>query len=386
MRSRNFAESPNTLNIFLTKLCNLKCKYCFVDKYAPGRENLSISFLKKGIRTFLKLPAQTKTISFIGGEPLLKFGKIKKACQLINLSKKTNSQFIVTTTSNGTLFTKNKYNFFKKNGVILRCSIDGTQYTHDQNRPFIRKKSGSSYKKIISNIQSLRLSKAERKEYKINVELVFTPKNISSLIKNIKHLWKIGFGYIDFFPDLYAVWSKTELQTLKKEFVSFSNFYIEVFSKNSSEDSVFENSLLHTFAKKAELYKPLTCSKVHLDWHGNFFCCDKIFSIPFHFRKKFLIGNVKDGINNQLRLKILKDLRKEIKKTTGVDCLECRFVKYCFCSIGHYIYFSAHKMDFKTYFPQFCRISQIYVMNFLKILKVLNTNPLFSKIYYNKFS
>ena len=106
-----------------------------------------------------------------------------------------------------------------------------------------------------------------------------------------------------------------------------------------------------------------------------------MFSIPQSERKQFIIGNVDKGIDNHLRLKILEQKRKEIKNLTGKDCNSCRYLKYCFCPIGHYIYFTSCGLDFKEYFLQFCRISQIYIKAFLKIKKHLSKNLLFAQVY-----
>ncbi|MCX5696224.1 MAG: SPASM domain-containing protein [Candidatus Omnitrophica bacterium] len=136
-----------------------------------------------------------------------------------------------------------------------------------------------------------------------------------------------------------------------------------------------------TFIRGKGLYKPIRCQKIHLGWEGNFYCCDKVFSIAQPERKKFIIGDIHKGINNRLRLKLLAQKRKEIRELTGKDCNRCKYLRYCFCPVGHYIYFSSWGLDFKRYFPQFCRLSQIYIHTFLEIERKLHRNRLFTKIY-----
>lgn len=369
---------PYALNIFLTRQCNLECQYCFVNKDSQNKRELDTLSLKKAIDLFLEFPGNCKTISFNGGEPLLRFGKVRKICRYMQHKNNGKVKLIIAVMSNGTLLTRARYNFLEKNKIILKVSIDGKRTIHDLNRPFQQKRLGSSYDRIMSNLKNTHHAKDS--EYKLNAQLVFRSSRVENLLENIESLWRAGFGYIDFYPDLYASWSNESLWKLEAEFKKFTNFYLSIFENNKSKD-IFENSLLHTFIKETELFKPIHCGKIHLDWNGNFYCCDKVFSLPEAERERFLIGNVKSGINNRLRLNLLEERRKKIQKLTGKDCSICKYLKYCFCPVGHYIYFSSQGLDFKEYFPQFCRISQIYIRNFLEIKSNLKGHPSFIKIY-----
>jgi len=370
---------PNNLNIFLNKRCNLRCNYCFVNKNGSKNKEINIASLNKAIDIFLELPGRQKTISFSGGEPLLRFGKIRNLYQYMQHKNNGNAKLVVAVVTNGTFLSESHYNFFKENGIILKVSIDGNKSVHDYNRPFKLKKYGSSYERIIKNLKQFRGNKNE--EYKIGASLVFSPVSVRRLLKNIKSLWKIGFGYIDFYPDLYAHWSEEELDEIELVLQEFKNFYLAIFENAKSENDIFENSLLHNFINEIQVYKPILCQKIHLDWKGNFYCCDKVFSLPEYKRKEFIIGDIDRGIDNRLRLRLLDQKRKEIRDLTGKDCNVCKYLKYCFCPIGHYIYFTSCTLDFKQYFPQFCRISQIYIKNFLEIKRYLKSNPLFTQIY-----
>lgn len=371
---------PHSLNVFLTKSCNLKCSYCFVNKEREKAE-LKADFFKKGIDIFLRFPSLNKTISFNGGEPLLRFGKVKELCQYSWHKNNGKAKLTVAVMTNGTLLSESRYRFLKKNKIVLKISIDGKKNTHDFNRPFKQGKHGSSYERIINNVRRLREDNSAG--YKICASLVFTPDTVGELLRNTKSLWKAGFDYVDFYPELYARWSPRKLEKTESIFTGFADFYPSIFNNATETKDIFENSLLHTFTQETELYKPVCCQKVHLGWEGNFYCCDKVFSLPFPERKKFIVGNIKKGINNRLRLSLLEKKRKEIRELTGKDCSTCKYLKYCFCPVGHYIYFSSKGLDFKEYFPQFCRISQIYISNFLKIKTRLKTNRLFAETYLN---
>ena len=374
-------NSPSALTVSLTQDCNLKCSYCFVNS-SRIKKKINLTFLYKSIDVFLRLPAPAglKTITFSGGEPLLRFSKLRDIHSHIQQQANFPSNRIrISVVTNGTLLTKKCYDFFKKKNVTLRVSIDGNKITHDRNRKFKLQKQASTHKQITENLGQLR--NIANDKYKIRASLVFNPHTVSNLLKNIRYLQKLGFRHIDFYPDMCYQWSEEELKNLKGVFKKFVSFYIDSFNNSKKDTDVFRNSLLFSFLKQMEIYKPISCSKVHLDEGGNFYCCDKVFSLPESERSKFIIGNANRGINNRLRLKLLEKKRQEIKKITGKDCNLCQYLKYCFCPIGNYIYISFHGLDFKQYFSGFCRISQIYIRSLFEIRKNLKNHPLFIKTY-----
>jgi len=375
------ASSFNVLNIFLTNQCNLKCSYCFVNIHKDSNDcdskELELVYFKKAIDFFLNSSNQQKEIIFSGGEPLLRFDKIKESQQYLQHTKRSKIKPTITVLTNGTLLNDDYFNFLESNGISLKVSIDGKKAIHDHNRPFKSAKHASSYEHIVNNLDY-------DKRHGVGVNLVFTPDTINKLLSNIKFVVKAGFGYVDFYPDLYSKWSEEELEKLESIFNEFREYYVGIFNNTITGDNIFKNNLLHRFINDSELYRPILCYKIHFDWEGNFYCCDKALSLNRSEKKAFIIGNAHKGIDKRLRSKLLEQKRNEIKNLTGKDCKICKYLKYCFCPIGQYIYFSSKGEDFKEYFPQFCRISQIYIRNFLSIKERLKSNKLFAKTYGSK--
>jgi uncharacterized protein len=69
-------DTLSLIEIEMTNLCNLKCKYCYVDKEHPrtiSKEILNniLDFLEKK-----NIKHKNLTIQFFGGEPLLEIDKI----------------------------------------------------------------------------------------------------------------------------------------------------------------------------------------------------------------------------------------------------------------------------------------------------------------------
>lgn len=152
-----------------------------------------------------------------------------------------------------------------------------------------------------------------------------------------------------------------------------------MFKRNDKK--IFLNSLIHNFANNKRFFTPVFCNKVNLDFNGNIYFCDKAFSIPLNKRDEFIIGSAIKGINNNLRLSLLEEKRREFKKITKNKCNGCPLLRYCFCPIGTYIIFSNTNRNFKDYFPIFCRLSQMYIKNFNKIIHYLRNERLFRNYY-----
>ncbi|MBT9151132.1 MAG: hypothetical protein DDT40_01317 [candidate division WS2 bacterium] len=142
-------------------------------------------------------------------------------------------------------------------------------------------------------------------------------------------------------------------------------------------ESIFKNSFLETILNERKIagFKNARCQKIHLAPDGNFYFCDKVFSLPVSKRKQYIIGNIKKGIDNNKRLMLLHFFQKKCQKviTQQNNCY--------FCPIGHYLYFSYQNQDFKKCFSDFFVVNKIYLDNFSLIKKKLIFNPLFTKLY-----
>lgn len=120
--------SINTL-IKPTHECNLRCSYCFHEKYGYDNKILDINMLKKYIKLL------SEKYSFInlvwhGGEPLMI--PLSYYEEIYDYCKQLNSKIIFSIQTNGTLLDQKKINFFKHNntsiGLCRKKCIDTCEY------------------------------------------------------------------------------------------------------------------------------------------------------------------------------------------------------------------------------------------------------------------
>lgn len=174
-------SSPNEkrLQLFLTEVCNLSCKHCYLGSREKRHFTFSSEEINKALKLFSKLGV--KNLDFTGGEPTYH----PLLPSLIEEAKKQNYKkiSIVTNGTNPDLFKK-----INPKKVLIRFSLDGiTPQTHDYLR------GQGVFKKCIS---SLKL--ALRKGF--SVEIIFTvhSRNIQEVEKAIKFLDKMKVSRISF--------------------------------------------------------------------------------------------------------------------------------------------------------------------------------------------
>ena len=149
----------NDLILQVTQQCNLRCRYCSYSGLYNNRthssERMDFTLAKKAIDFYIERSreAEKLCLSFYGGEPLLEYSLIQK-CVFYILEKKGEQPITFVITTNGTLLTKEKFEFFVKNKFSIMVSLDGEKESHDVNRRFV---SGTgSFDIIMENLEQLK--------------------------------------------------------------------------------------------------------------------------------------------------------------------------------------------------------------------------------------
>ena len=134
-------KNPRICKLVLTYSCNLNCTYCF-EKYKTNdpSKHMSLDAAKDVISKEIASIERTGNfdglaINLFGGEPLLRFKMIKSFCEWL-WELDTKVKYTVSITSNGTLLTADKRDWFRrhKDKISLRLSIDGNSSTQLLNR------------------------------------------------------------------------------------------------------------------------------------------------------------------------------------------------------------------------------------------------------------
>lgn len=186
-----------TLDLYITRICNLNCEYCYVN--LEKREKwFDYSIFSERVNLL-----EYDHIKFFGWEPLIKWDKIQ---EIVNLLDWKNKKFTIVT--NWLLLDEKKLNFCLKKGIEIVISM---------------------HFKSLRNI----LPKLQRFLFAKNIlwfSFIFEENKLSFPRKIISYLVKIWFKNFSLTPEVYWNWTKDKLTLLEKEL----DFFIQLYKNNKN--------------------------------------------------------------------------------------------------------------------------------------------------------
>ena len=210
--------SLNGVLFNLTDQCNCRCKYCDFVQYKNSymtkeTADQAINFIRQQVGD------KKINIAFFGGEPMLNWDLIEY------LVKKYQDQFTWSITTNGTLLTEEKIQFFKENNVSILLSIDGDKETQDYNRPLITGR--SSFDKISPHLKTLANTFPG-----ITFRSTLYPPTVKNFLKN--YFFAVSQNFISYYaiPDEYSTWTKENIEDLREGLTAIVAHYIFCLENN----------------------------------------------------------------------------------------------------------------------------------------------------------
>lgn len=180
-----FVKSPTQLGVWMhiTNQCNLRCKYCYVNK---TQEKMSWEVAETATRNIFrdanKHGFKQITFKFSGGEALLEISTILEVANLAKkLAKETDIETDFVVLSNGVLITADVAKTLKDNDIRASISLDGLGEYHDAQRVFAN--GMGSFKFVVAGIENLLNHKVP-----FNVSVTITNKNAKNLPELTKYL------------------------------------------------------------------------------------------------------------------------------------------------------------------------------------------------------
>ncbi len=143
------------LVIHVTKDCNFRCKYCFLDfeheKMHLMVQDKVVDYIRKNISKYSGV-----YISWFGGEPLMGMDVITYMSEkIIDICKKAKKPYLAGMTTNGYLLTPETIEKLISLKVYSYCiTLDGLKNSHDTQRVLIN--GNPTYQMIINNLRYIR--------------------------------------------------------------------------------------------------------------------------------------------------------------------------------------------------------------------------------------
>ncbi|MCI8443766.1 MAG: thioether cross-link-forming SCIFF peptide maturase [Clostridia bacterium] len=323
------------LCLHIAHTCNLNCEYCFAGQGKYHGEDALMSFeVGKQALDFLVKNSGTRKnleVDFFGGEPLVNFEVVKQLVKYArSIEKDVNKHFRFTLTTNGVLLDDEVIDFLNQemNNVVL--SLDGRKEIHDRLRRRLDGK--GSYDIIVPKFKNF-VEKRGNKEYYMRG--TFTRNNLD-FTKDIFHMADLGFQELSMEPVVsepgteYAL-REEDLETIYEQYEILAKEMIK--RKKQGNPFTFYHYMIDLSAGPC-IYKRITGCGSGTEYlavtpSGDFYPCHQ-----FVGDKKFLMGNVREGVTNT-------SLRNEFKLCNAYsrkECKDCWAKLYCSggCSANAY--------------------------------------------------
>ena len=323
------------LCLHVAHTCNLNCEYCFAGQGKYHGEDAIMSFEtgKKALDFLVENSGTRKNleVDFFGGEPLVNFDVVKKLVEYArSIEKEKNKHFRFTLTTNGVLLDDDVIDFLNKemNNVVL--SLDGRKEINDAKRK--RLDGTGSYDIIVPKFKNFVQKRGDKEYY---MRGTFTRDNLD-ITNDIFHMADLGFTELSMEPVVsktdtdYAL-REEDLDTIYEQYEILAKEMIK--RKKEGRPFTFYHYMIDLSAGPC-IYKRITGCGSGTEYlavtpNGDFYPCHQ-----FVGDKKFLMGNVDEGITNTS----LRDEFKLCNVYSRKECKDCWAKLYCSggCSANSY--------------------------------------------------
>lgn len=318
---------PTYLVLNLTDNCNLACKYCFVqqkphymtlDVAKKAIDFLEYNFKMRKEKQLFTSYNNRKTIVFFGGEPTLLFDEIIVPLMKYIENNYGFQDYVFHITTNCTLLDERKVKFLHKYKIMPLLSIDGDEFTQNYNRPS-KNSTKTSFEMINQNIPII-LKYFPTALFRSTVY----KDTISYLYENYLYAEKMNFKYYLCCPDYRSMnWDENDLKEYELQLNKIVFHILEQYQNNQEPKTQFLNieqglnnilnydlDIIENKIRKWEKsFHQDRCglgtTSCSINYQGDIFTCQEQDSRENG--NYFYIGNIYDGIDENLHSNIIKD-------------------------------------------------------------------------------
>lgn len=320
-----------SITFIVTKDCQLACKYCYlVGK--NSKERMPFEVAKQAIDYILGnqdiFNEDAVTWDFIGGEPFLEIELIDKICDYIKketfrLNHPWFNRYMFNFSTNGINYDSplvQKY--IKKNlaHLSIGITIDGTQRKHNLNR--IYKNTGKgSYVDVVKNIP-LWLS-----EMPGGTKVTISSADIPYIKESVLHIYSLGIHEVNINCVFENVWHEGDDKLFEEQLIQLADAIIDGGYYNDYSCSFFQENIGKPLDPVLENNNWCGAGMMlAVDAEGNFYPCTRFAAYSLRSKKPIIIGNVRDGIDqNKLRPFLTLDRTTQSPQ----KCLDCEVASGC---------------------------------------------------------
>lgn len=229
MKSRREAKRETTQNgpalhiIVPTLQCAHSCRYCQVSRSLNDiGHTMSLENLNLACDAIFESPAQTLTVEFQGGDPLLRFDLVMHAIKRIaqrNADEQRQIRYVVASTLHQ--LNDEMCDFFDEHHVFLSTSIDGPAWLHNKNRPTPTR---DAYERTIAGLE---LARRRLRHDAVSALMTTTKESLLHAHAIVDEYVRLGFRDIFIRPLSSYGFAKRNQALLGYSLDDFNLFYLQ---------------------------------------------------------------------------------------------------------------------------------------------------------------
>ncbi len=323
-KNRNTVIKALCLHVAHT--CNLNCEYCFASqgKYHGERALMSLETGKRALDFLIENSGTRRNleVDFFGGEPLMNLEVVKELVAYAReIEKIHNKNFRFTLTTNGILIDDDVIDFCNKEMSNVVLSLDGRKEVHDRLRKDYQGR--GSYDIIVPKFQEFVRRRGDKSYY---IRGTFTHAN-TDFTNDIFHMADLGFKELSMEPVVCAPDDKSALtkEDLPLLFEQYEILAKEMLKRQKEGNGFTFYHYMLDLTHGPCIYKRISGCGSGTEYmavtpSGELYPCHQ-----FVGDKKYLLGNIYDGVTN-------KEIQNEFKLCNAYarkECADCWAKLYC---------------------------------------------------------
>lgn len=325
-RQKKRQEEDKDVHLIIapTMACNFSCSYCIeTGQLRNGRmdEDTSDAVIRFAEKLLEDADAETLSVIWFGGEPLLETGIIGKISkELISLCDRRGIFYEAAVYTNGYFLSEKNIRLLEECRVKnIRISMDGSRKSHDAMRYL--KSGAGSYDRIMENLEiptaiqyriRCNLTKANLGEYEV-------------LVRNLKAIREKSGNTIYVTPERMRVEKEVsgDLKELELPYEEYYEAYLKLKDlKVCAEPDTASDALRGK--KHGQVCNAVRKYSFCIDEKGNIYKCNWFFGMQEH-----VIGTVFDATPESLRETEEGRMFLESRIAGREKCRECKMLPIC---------------------------------------------------------
>ncbi|HEX9060974.1 MAG TPA: radical SAM peptide maturase, CXXX-repeat target family [Clostridia bacterium] len=324
-------SKAKNITFSVTEDCNLACKYCYMTG-KNSKNKLTFETAKKAVdfvlsdRKYFNEPAVVW--EFIGGEPFLEIELIDQISdyikqQMFILEHPWFNAYRFSFSSNGLLYSTplvQKYIMKNRGHISIGLSVDGNKIKHDLQR--VKPDGSGSYDDVVANVP-LWMEQFPGSSTKAT----FSSDDLPYLKDSIISLWNIGIKMVMANVVFEDVWKENDDIIFENQLRELADYILE--NDLWKDHSVRFFNPTCGFPLDDDIKKQNFCGSGRMmafDTKGDIYPCIRFYDMSLNNKKAVSVGNIYDGINEDL---LRPFMALSLESQSNDECVTCEVANGC---------------------------------------------------------